>query len=241
MQTFELLIVLAALMAMISVVAIAIDWVGKPLRSRRFVARVYRFDDEMVTIAPDVPIPAPQPSLQRAYPAAPPLGQAVQPTIAVPLTDAEHRPPATAAAGITKVAATASGAEHASSSTWQDLVAEPQPDRPASQIAGRESQAPPPATEWNPGMPLDQHVAGRRPSPTVKAERFWKSTAHVKDISHFDTADLDRMASGKPPRRRNPRTQKYESLQLAGLREASNETEVRMYWNDDALDPWDAR
>ena len=56
MGTFELLIVFAALMAVISLVAIAIDWVGRPLKNRRFIPRIYRYEDE---VAPDEAFDAP--------------------------------------------------------------------------------------------------------------------------------------------------------------------------------------
>ncbi len=240
MQTFELLIVMAALMAMISVVAIAIDWVGKPLRGRRFIARVYRFEDEMVTISPETPLPSAPGPLQRAYPTAPPLGAAVQPTTAVATTNSDHRPPPTVATRAAVPAQPPVGSPD-SASLWQDLVSEPASNPQSSHIAGRGTGEDPAATEWIPGMALDQFVAGRRPSPSVKAERYWRSIAAAEHETHFDTADRARMASGKPPRRRNPRTQKFESLQLAGLREASDESAVRMHWQDDSVDPWDSK
>jgi len=50
MSTAEILIVFSALMALIALVTIGIDWVGKPLKNRRFIPRMYRFDDEKLPI-----------------------------------------------------------------------------------------------------------------------------------------------------------------------------------------------
>ena len=50
MGTAEILIVFSALMALIALVTIGIDWIGKPLKHRRFIPRMYRFDDEKLPI-----------------------------------------------------------------------------------------------------------------------------------------------------------------------------------------------
>jgi len=46
MGTVETIIVFSALMALIALVTVGIDWIGKPLKNRRFIPRIYRFDDE---------------------------------------------------------------------------------------------------------------------------------------------------------------------------------------------------
>ena len=50
MGTAEILIVFSALMALIALVTIGIDWLGKPLKNRRFIPRMYRFDDEKLPV-----------------------------------------------------------------------------------------------------------------------------------------------------------------------------------------------
>ena len=99
MDTFELLIVFAALMAVISLVAIAIDWVGRPLKNRRFIPRIYRYDDEIspndaYELAPPLvaagPPLAPGPAVSVAPPPgfappmAPPMGAGASPALAPP-------------------------------------------------------------------------------------------------------------------------------------------------------------
>lgn len=55
MATPEVIIVFSALMAIISVAVVAIDWIDKPFKSRPFVAREYRFPGE--DLAPHYPKP----------------------------------------------------------------------------------------------------------------------------------------------------------------------------------------
>ena len=90
-------------------------------------------------------------------------------------------------------------------------------------------------------MALDARVDDRKPTLAVKAERFWQTAARSMTISHFDDDDRARMGAGKAPRRHNPRTGQLETMQLVGLRQASQESAVRMRWPDDAVDPWSAQ
>ncbi len=245
MRTFEMLIVFAALMAMIAVVGIAIDWVGKPLRGRRFIPRVYRFDDELANSArqqaasrsaaqaPRGPVFTPLPSTPSLPPAA---------DLTIDAKAPSWKPGATVAQGVPAApVAVNAAADHAQpgDSVWTQLVEAEQAD--PNSLAARGRQAPVTPDVWTPGMALDQHIGGRRPAPEVKAERFWKAAAVSPSAVHFGQANKDRLSAGKAPRRRNPRTGKSESLQLMGLREASDERSVRMFWPDEAVDPWSSR
>ena len=97
------------------------------------------------------------------------------------------------------------------------------------------------APVWLPNMPLDARVGDRKPTVAVKAERFWKAqAAHLGDHGHFDESERQRMAGGKPPRRRNPRTGDLEAMELVGLRAAADRSDVRMRWPGDSIDPWSA-
>tara|TARA_B110000914_G_C15277474_1_gene360436 strand:+ start:319 stop:591 length:273 start_codon:yes stop_codon:yes gene_type:complete len=87
-------------------------------------------------------------------------------------------------------------------------------------------------------MALDMTLNDQKPSLAIKAERFWMATAEATSNSHFDQDDIDRMGSGKAPRRVNPRTGRTEAMQLTGLRQASDRDDVRMRWPDDSVDPW---
>lgn len=262
MQTFELLIVFAALMAVIALVAIAIDWVGRPLRNRRFIPRIYRYDDE---VAPDVAFSSASagPAIAAAPMMAPPVAGppiVMQPPVVAtipaqlaprpPDADAQSTPhPDSVAAAVQQ---TTTRSAFSDSLDHQALVM-PEDDgsNDGAHGTGSLGGARPrgiaetipvaSADSWNPAMALDARVGERKATVAVKAERFWKAAAaHLSSASHFDEHDEQRMAEGKAPRRRNPRTGDLESMELIGLRSASKRTDVRMKWPDDAVDPWSA-
>lgn len=260
MQTFETLIVFGALVAIIALVAIAIDWVGKPLRNRRFIPRIYRYDDEI---------------LPSAFPAGPPMLPPDQaPPMVVVSAPADQRPPRAVATVDTELRPptrpldapvaqpAAAQAERRFGSAFSDLVSKTTDEVPTrapsvgavvgDAVVGGASSRPHDLVaeagtlvatggSWEPGMSLDAQVGDRKPTPAVKAERFWKSVAASAAGSHFDDDNTARMADGKAPRRRNPRTGHYETMQLVGLRRASLDSAVRMKWPDDSVDPWSGR
>lgn len=252
MESFELIIVFAALIAIVALAAIALDWVGKPLRGRRFIARVYRFDDELNGTNPAppmvVPVPAPtwapQPPLAALVdvPNDPAAAEAVDVSA---FSESAFAPPSTLARGIPQVdvgatAAPATAATASGANVW-DALTRVDDDSEGSSVVVASGAAPEAALEWHPGMPLDAAAGGRDPTTAVKAERFWRAAARSSSASHFGRRDRERMDGGKAPRRRNPRTGRVESMQLSGLREASDEASVRMFWPDDSVDPWAQR
>lgn len=270
MGTFELLIVFAALMAVISLVAIAIDWVGRPLKNRRFIPRIYRYDDEIsphdsyelhtpaapvvaagpphAPVAPVTFTPPPAmattlaPPPASMAPASPPI---VKPATATVAADLAPRPPKTDADAADAVASPAVAPSR--TSAFQDSIAGVRGDNEASgatlsrprgiaeTVHGQR------ATAWSPDMPLDARVNDANPTPDEKAQRYWMATAHgVGDTTHFDDVNLARMAQGKAPTRRNPRSGDVEAMDLVGLRAASHRSDVRMKWPDETVDPWSA-
>lgn len=50
-----MIIVFAAVMCLIAMLAIAVDWMGKPIRNRKFVPRIYRYADESELRVQSVP------------------------------------------------------------------------------------------------------------------------------------------------------------------------------------------
>ncbi len=281
MGTAEILIVFSALMALIALVTIGIDWIGKPLKHRRFIPRMYRFDDEKLPVDEygnttleqaldeptyDAPRPGlatlpyvqPDPYLQPQVvghipsaisahvPVASSVAELANPTVAVPTQSPPRK-----VAHLSPVAAAPSTPNK---SAFTDSLAAPEPaasrevalnaklDQFAhSTIAGTETATVSPTTPrqaWAPGMALDLTVDDQKPSLAIKAERFWMATAEANSDSHFDQDDVDRMASGKAPRRVNPISGRTEAMQLTGLRQASDRDDVRMRWPDDSVDPW---
>lgn len=253
MGTIEIIVVFAALMALVAVVSIGIDWIGKPLRHRRFIPRMYRFDDEKLPVDEygntqfpelDGPSPMAQPSFAGPPLAGPPLAGPPMgpPPLAFPAA------PTALPAGANETVATPT-VRPPSEQPPPRRVAEVAPALAHSRSAFSDSLASDsstldagPVQRWELGMALDTTVNDEKPDLAAKAERYWMNIAsHEKfSSSHFDDDDLDRMSSGKAPRRTNPRTGRVETMQLTGLREASTAPEVQMRWPDDSVDPWNA-
>ena len=241
MRTFELLIVFGALMALIALVGIGLDWIGKPLRGRRFIPRMYRYDDEKLPgalIGPTLgPIThSPPPTIGSAPPSGARTGmrpvqrrarRAARPTTRV---EQVSHPAAPGGLGAFTASLAATGAS-------SDLAASAEPSRKDNTHKG----AGPPGGPWAPGMALDSRVGDRKPAMADKAKRFWLTSAESLGDSHFGDENRGRMHEGKPPQRRNPRTGRVETMQLVGLRQASNADDVRMRWADDSIDPWSAQ
>lgn len=254
MGTAEIIIVFSALMALIALVTIGIDWIGKPLKNRRFIPRMYRFEDEKVPIDEygnatfDVPY-APPAAAAHPYPAAP---ATFFPPVAAPMPGGF--PAAAAAITTTEVTEATATQLHTSSTRAKTQPAPRQVARVEHSVAGSQSAfsdslATPgdliassdgatTVSKWEPGMALDTTVNDHKPNLAVKAERFWMYSAQSVTTSHFDSGNRARMSEGKAPRRNNPRTGRTETMVLTGLREASQPAEVRMRWPEEAVDPW---
>lgn len=264
MPTLELMIVFGALMAIVAVVAIAIDWVGKPLRGRRFIPRVYRFDDELepVELSRTVPAPpmvaAPMVAMPAPMAAVPPAGAqaSVPAAFSASVAGAENRgvtdtdwTPNPTVVAIPPVSRDAEGSLPSEPSSaaedWDELLN----GHPDSAISGVDPGATHDwgtnATEWDPSMALDAILAGVRPTPIDKAERFWKATAisaaSQAGRTHYDDPQIQRMLAGRAPTRLNPRTSRQESPELLGLRAASHVSQVHVFWPGESVDPWAAQ
>lgn len=257
MDTFELLIVFAALIAVIALVAIAIDWVGRPLKNRRFIPRIYRYDDEIV---PEYESPMANVAVPQGVPA--PVAVAPPPVLPPPMhhppvvatipAELAPRPPAaapaapaSAAAPVVPAASASPTAAPVAGSAFSGQIDDGETTLPNTRT-GRsdgiaETVADAGVDTWMPGMPLDTRAGDSKPTMAVKAERFWRAiAANVSSPSHFDEADLARMHAGRAPTRRNPRTGETEAMELVGLRSASHRSDVRMMWPDPTVDPWSA-
>lgn len=204
----QLFIAFGAIMLVIALAGVAIDWIGKPLRHRKFVPKVYRYPDERR-----------------------PRGSSVRPTewsdrafvlpVAAP-------PPRIAVADRPDVAA----------------AVQPGPSvfdhRAGDDEAPAEATNPAPSQDWQPGdsvhRPDDQ---GAPPTPAVIRERFWRNVAATAGATMFGADNVDRMAAGRSPRRRNPRTGEMEAMRLPDIDPTGTALPVPR-WPGDAVDPFAA-
>lgn len=85
MTTTGLIIVFAAVMCLIAMLAIGVDWIGKPIRNRKFVPRIYRYEDEAdLVVRPAPPGSTPGWTAPAALPAATAVPLPLPPAGAVP-------------------------------------------------------------------------------------------------------------------------------------------------------------
>lgn len=270
MRTVELMIVFGALMAIVAVVAIAIDWVGKPMRGRRFIPRVYRFDDELEPVALSRQVAAPPVMMPMGTPPmpyhVPPMPNQVPSAFSNSIGTAEtgSTPSAndTWNPDPTVVAVPAVGMPSAPASSivqspqplddpagdnwedWDELL-QSAPDNAISGVDPEATQDWGGAATWETSMALDAVVGGQRPTPIDMAERYWKTVAVSAsanlDATHFDSEQIDRMLAGRAPNRLNPRTTRHETPELLGLRSASHPSQVQVFWPGDSIDPWSSQ
>lgn len=304
MSDSQLIIVLAAMSALISVVAIAIDWVGKPLRHKRFVPKIFRYEDEeFVATTPELETATAAAALHAhtahlQYSTAPSSAHTYNAPLVTPTATSEGGNQSSAAGAFgaaidqdrqqlsrldtqpnqpikttpepTQTATPAAAAyQDRRQSTETDTGTGPNTDTGSDTTRGRvrsqsksfsdaiSEKTVPAATGayssakiattepiesievWDTTMPLDVRVQDKLPTLADKAARFWKARgADPLAEAQFGLEALPRMAEGKAPQRRNPRTTEYETPDVFGLRSASRHEDVQIRWPTTSKDPW---
>lgn len=290
MDSGELLLVFAALMLVISMLAIGVDWVGKPLRHRRFAPRIYRYPDELAVTDLD---PSRTGFSDDAFvlPQALPEGVPFVDTQGVSEWSSAHfvlpGPEASADTWGTLIAENPTSENPVFEAlvnveTWntyersimssETMPASPPEFPPTQEVeaiqmpvkpvdAARPSTTfqslvastahtdarrilPSEATSepgiWKPGDPLwTKTKNGTTPSATTLRRRFWQSASVlIPNVRWYGEENLDRMVHGKAPQRRNRRTGKVETMQLAGLKSAADAGAARPRWPGTEIDPF---
>jgi hypothetical protein len=209
----ELFIAFGAICLVIALAAVAVDWVGKPLRHRKFVPKVYRYPDERR-----------------------PRGSSVRPTewsdraFVLPVAAPPPRPGIGAAAD---APAALPGAVHPGLSVFDQDFDDVDDDGPPT-----EALEPARSRGWRPGDSvhhLDDN--GEPPTAALVRERFWRNVAATAGAAMFGADNVDRMAAGRGPRRRNPRTGQIETMRLPDVDSTGTSLPVPS-WPDDAVDPF---
>ncbi|MGI9624619.1 MAG: hypothetical protein ACR2PK_17435 [Acidimicrobiales bacterium] len=320
MDSPQLFFAFGAIMLVMALLGVALDWFGKPLRHRRFVPKVYRFPDERQPRHSQVrqtewsdaslilPVAEPPNAQLVRYPdastagavgaanaasSAPsaPLPRDVGPPTAqvpvvglVPGIEGDDQPIVTLEelSGDTNEADDplshivtledvgeshdADGADvpvgtddeaNGTGTATESVDAEASADDAAAV-----EQATPPAQPetsdvstsvdaangdqserprgWNAGQYIFNLTNdGNEPSPATVRTRYWKNVASTAGAAMFGQDNVDRMASGKAPRRLNHRSGKSESMRLptVGYHESGGNTPVPQ-WPVNEVDPF---
>ena len=239
MESPETFIAFGAVMLVVALLGVAIDWFGKPLRHRRFVPKIYRFPEErqpkrskvretpwsdtsfvlpVVDQPPDQPIRYPDPHAAAGRFGEPPHQQVPAPE----LLAADGGEPTMPVEVV----------------TMEDRL---ETDAPEVLPINRPTSTPPQRTSgWRPGENVfNLTKTGAGPSTTTIRRRFWRNVAITSGAAMFGDDNVNRMQAGDPPTRRNPRTGRVESMRLprATYEQADGETPVPE-WPDPEPDPF---
>lgn len=258
MDSPALFLAFGAVMLVVALLGVAVDWFGKPLRHRRFVPKIYRFPDErqprhsqvrrtdwsdaslvlpVVEATDERLVRYPDPRLRhQGLPTPTPVVDAGPPTIQVPVVDLEADEqsfsapvePSSIDGIVTLEDIDGDGADLV---TVEDISA---PD-PGSQGAGEDRPE-----GWQTGQYVFNLTPdGREPSATTVRTRYWKNVAATPGAAIFGDANLDRMRAGKAPQRLNHRTGKQETMRLPAVQwsDADGTTPVPA-WPTNEVDPF---
>ena len=256
MDSPALFFAFGAVMLVVALLGVAVDWFGKPLRHRRFVPKIYRFPDERqprhsqvrrtewsdaslvlpVVDSDDRLVRYPDPRLRhQGLPTPTPVVDAGPPTIQVPVVDLD--------------ADEQSFTAPVEPSAIEGIVTLEDIDGDAAEVVTVDDLEPDPepadaADDRSEGWQTGQYVFnltpdGREPSATTVRTRYWKNVAATPGASIFGDSNVDRMKAGKAPQRLNHRTGKQETMRLPAVQwsDAHGTTPVPA-WPGNEIDPF---
>ncbi len=239
MDSPALFLAFGAVMLVVALLAVAVDWFGKPLRHRRFVPKIYRFPDERqprhsqvrrtdwsdaslvlpVVERSDVHLVRyPDPGGPgTGLPTPSPYLDPGPPTAQVPVVDPEVD-------GLPSFEAGDEGAsaleglvtvEDLEGTARRTVEAEVEESRPEATTEDDDAPDAPRRAGWETGQYVFNLTPdGRDPSTTTIRNRYWKNVAATPGASIFGADNMTRMRAGKAPQRLNHRTGKQETMRL---------------------------
>lgn len=195
------------------------------------------FDADLLPSSDGGPLPDPLPTYDLgARPTGPDAGGIDDPwSQPVPLAEA---PSADAAAAHAAAAELDALAPAEPTVTFRGLVDSAK--RPTGGARLRPEEATSEPGVWQPGDPLWSPSTKGDPSSAMVRRRFWQSAAVlIPGVRWYGEANVERMAEGKAPERRNRRSGKMETMQLSGLRSKNDDDPPRPHWPNEELDPFE--
>ncbi len=246
MSSPETFLAFGAIMLIVALIGVAIDWFGKPLRHRKFIPKAYKFPDERL-FRSDVFNSSPSPQVTKpSHQKETRNGENLINTT----DDNEPKNEDSVRAG-----SVLTGQETDETHIYQTSGGSQSP-YPKSilsseeiKIAGDESTGSKSLgigirlQGWAPGDDIYNLTKnGTEPSPSTVRSRFWKNVGVSPGASIFGTENVERLREGKPPQRRNPRTAKYETMRviLLSYEEGEGRTPIPN-WPNNSVDPFGDR
>lgn len=241
MTDSEMIVLFALAMLALALLAIAVDWVGKPIH-RRFIPKIYRYPDEVE--------PPPDPTLTEWS----------DDTFLVPENPPDDAP-MLYADGSTEwsdalLVIPEIDDDIESVRPLFDELPEVATDRAAAPAAHRQADRDPVAVSartepghlpergigWRPGQYVFNRTRdGAEPSAEVIRRRFWRNVGSSDHVDAFGQLNAERLRAGRPPARHNPRSGTTETMSLRVIDFLTAQGKAPTpRWPDDDIDPYTA-
>lgn len=249
MSSPETFLAYGAIMLIIALVGVALDWFGKPLRHRKFIPKAYKFPDERhfrSQIFNAKPFPG---NSRDAIPSGTlefhtPVAQKESKQLDHSLNEETSRPPTQVPEVVVSEVTEKEQSVSASSENVldNDLLGAENSDLSQYQgdDLGQEKTGLIRLQGWAPGGYIyNLKQDGTEPSPSTVRSRFWKNVGVASGSAVFGANNVDRLRSGKPPQRRNPRNGKIETMKvlLLSYEEGKGATPIP-HWPTNAINPF---
>ncbi len=254
MSSPETFLAFGAIMLIISLIGVAIDWFGTPLRHRKFIPKAYKFPDERLfrsDVLSAEKETGPQSSREHDEGSNYRNVMAVAkperaPTKLSGNTDSEQATVGISESpkGEVKVPVEPSAREETNDKRPEVML------DAESELAKSSAAADFEATTagirlrgWSPGDDIyNLTKIGSEPTPSTVRSRFWKNVGVSPGAIIFGANNVERLRDGKPPRRRNPRTSKYETMKvhLLSYEDGHGRTPIPN-WPSSSVDPFGDR
>ena len=255
MTSPETFIAFAAIMIVIALIGAAIDWVGAPLRHRRFVPKAYRFPDERLFRNESLNNPDIHASTSSS-------GSIYFKEETLPIESEERFQSGN---GIEVLILETPIEEGATDGTTAELGVDPLQHRGDKASVELEQEKISAIVQDEIKLPLQEGVApqkrhegtlrlrgwkpggyiynltqdGREPSPATVKTRYWKNVGAASGSAIFGVHNTERMKDGKPPQRRNFKSGKMETMRISPKSFEESEGEIPIpYWPSNAVDPF---
>ena len=249
MSSPETFLAFAAIMMIIALIGVAIDWFGKPLRHRKFIPKAYKFPDERL-FRSDVfntksPIPENPPRNKKdtGKNSTIQVGDLIVKTDPSRL-EAKISETSEVAIEEEEIAIVSTTAKiHDNSTTQRKFATETKSLGEDGDEKLQSSSVGIRLIGWSPGDDIYNLTQnGSEPSPATVRSRFWKNVGVSAGASIFGVKNVERLREGKPPQRRNPRTSKYETMKVHLLSYEDGEGRTPIpNWPNSSVDPYGDR
>ncbi|MBF82362.1 MAG: hypothetical protein CL522_03050 [Actinobacteria bacterium] len=257
MTSPETFIAFAAIMIVIALIGAAIDWVGAPLRHRRFIPKAYRFPDERLFRNDNL-----HNQNIHVSTATPSSGAIYFKEEAVPIESEENFQEGNGIEVLILETPIEQGSNDGSTVELGSGPSQDHEDHASDQVEqGKDSTTVHDEIElplqkditspkkqegtlrlrgWKPsGYIYNLTQDGREPSPSTVKTRYWKNVGAASGSAIFGAQNIERMKEGKPPQRRNFKSGKMETMRISPKSYDESGGEIPIpYWPSNAVDPF---